>query len=65
MYETEREEGEEFNAFVARQDPRHFEDLLADLAMPVEFSLDTMNHFIDWNRHEPYRVIRGEGECAV
>ena len=35
------------------------------LAMPVEFSLETMNHFIYWNRSDPYKVERGEGECAV
>ncbi len=64
-YQDQREEGELFNAWVARQAPGHFEDLLSDLSLPVEFSLDTMNHFIDWNRSEPYQVIRGEGECAV
>ncbi len=64
-YQDHREEGEEFNDFVGRQPTGHFEELLADLSLPVEFSLDTMNHFIDWNRSEPYQVIRGEGECAV
>jgi sulfite reductase (ferredoxin) len=64
-YQEQRHEGELFNAWVARQAPGHFEDLLSDLSLPVEFSLDTMNHFIDWNRSEPYQVIRGEGECAV
>jgi hypothetical protein len=24
-----------------------------------------MGHFIDWQRKEPFQVIRGEGECAV
>jgi hypothetical protein len=24
-----------------------------------------MSHFIDWQRKEPFQVIRGEGECAV
>jgi hypothetical protein len=24
-----------------------------------------MQHFVDWERHEPYRVVRGEGECAL
>jgi hypothetical protein len=24
-----------------------------------------MSQFIDWNRSEPYKVERGEGECAV
>ena len=49
----------------ARRRPAHFEELLDDLSLPVEFSLENMNHFIDWNRSEPYQVIRGEGECAV
>ena len=33
--------------------------------MPVDFGLETMNTFIDWNRDVPFEVIRGEGECAV
>ena len=33
--------------------------------MPAEFSLETMDQFIDWNRAEPYKVERGEGECAI
>ena len=33
--------------------------------MPVEFGLETMNQFIDWNRSVPFEVQRGEGECAV
>ena len=36
-----------------------------ELAMPIEFSLENMSHFIDWQRKEPFQVIRGEGECAV
>ncbi len=64
-YQEQREDGEEFNDFVGRQPTGHFEELIADLSLPVEFSLETMNHFIDWNRSEPYQVIRGEGECAV
>jgi hypothetical protein len=24
-----------------------------------------MQYFIDWQRKEPFQVIRGEGECAV
>jgi sulfite reductase beta subunit-like hemoprotein len=64
-YQAERADGEEFNPWVARQNAGYFEELFSDLSMPVEFSLETMNHFIDWNRNEPYRVIRGEGECAV
>ncbi len=64
-YEAERTDGEEFNAFVARVGVPSFEARVKDLTLPVEFSLESMNHFIDWNRNEPYKVVRGEGECAV
>jgi len=64
-YEKNRQEGEEFNDFFARTGPEGFEAEVKDLAMPVEFGLETMGHFIDWNRHEPYKVVRGEGECAI
>ncbi len=33
--------------------------------MPVEFNLENISHFIDWERSAPFQVIRGEGECAV
>src|SRR5579859_4621855 len=39
-YEAERQEGEEFNAFVDRVGTSEFETLVKDLTMPVEFSLD-------------------------
>jgi sulfite reductase beta subunit-like hemoprotein len=65
MYEAEREEGEVFNAYAARVGTKAFEDAVRDLALPVEFSLESMNHFIDWDRKVPFQVIRGEGECAV
>jgi sulfite reductase beta subunit-like hemoprotein len=64
-YESEREEGEDFNAFVDRVGQTAFEELVRDLAMPGEFSLETMNQFIDWTKNEPFQVIRGEGECAA
>jgi sulfite reductase (ferredoxin) len=64
-YEAEREDGEFFNAFAERVGTKAFEDAVRDLAMPVEFGLDTMNQFIDWNRKVPFVVQRGEGECAV
>jgi sulfite reductase beta subunit-like hemoprotein len=66
MYEAEREQGETFNAYATRVGTTRFEDeVKADLALPVEFGLDTMNMFLDWDRHQPFQVIRGEGECAV
>ena len=65
FYESERDDGEEFNAFVERVGTDQFEARVKDLSMPVEFSLETLDQFIDWNRSEPYKVERGEGECAV
>jgi sulfite reductase beta subunit-like hemoprotein len=65
MYEAEREEGEVFNDFAERVGQARFEDEVRDLAMPVEFSLQNMNFFMDWQKKEPFEVIRGEGECAV
>jgi len=65
LYERDRNDGEEFNAFAERVGYETLEAEVKELSLPVEFSLDTMNQFIDWNRHEPYKVVRGEGECAV
>ena len=33
--------------------------------MPVTFDVENLMHFVDWERKEPYKVERGEGECAV
>jgi sulfite reductase beta subunit-like hemoprotein len=64
-YEAEREDGEAFNAYAERVGTKSFEDAVRDLAMPVDFGLETMSQFIDWSRKVPFQVIRGEGECAV
>jgi len=65
LYEAERNEGEEFNPFVERVGAEPFEAAVKELTMPAEFSLETMQQFIDWNRSSPYEVVRGEGECAI
>jgi hypothetical protein len=65
MYERDREEGEAFDAFVDRVGTQRFEAEVKDLALPVEFNLENIEQFIDWSRSEPYKVVRGEGECAV
>ncbi|MDP9188298.1 MAG: nitrite/sulfite reductase [Actinomycetota bacterium] len=64
-YEGERTEGEAFNDFVERVGTDSFEELVSELKMPVEFNAENLTQFIDWNRSEPYKVERGEGECAV
>jgi sulfite reductase (ferredoxin) len=65
LYVDQREEGEPFREFARRVGTTTFEDAVRDLAMPVEFGLESMNMFIDWSRNVPFQVIRGEGECAV
>jgi sulfite reductase (ferredoxin) len=65
FYEAERSEGETFNDFADRVGAPEFEQQVKDLAMPAEFSLENMLQFVDWSRSEPYKVERGEGECAV
>jgi len=65
LYEDERADGEEFNAFAERAGAERFEAAIKDLTMPAEFSLETMREFIDWQRSSPYKVERGEGECAI
>jgi sulfite reductase beta subunit-like hemoprotein len=64
-YEASRKDGEEFNDFLERVGAGDLEAQVKDLSMPVDFGLETMNQFIDWNRDVPFEVIRGEGECAV
>jgi sulfite reductase beta subunit-like hemoprotein len=65
LYEAERADGEEFNAFAERAGAERFEAAIKDLTLPAEFSLETMQQFIDWQRSSPYKVERGEGECAI
>ena len=56
MYEAERtDESETFKAYAERVGTIRFEEAVkGDLAMPVEFGLDTMNMFMDWDRNQPY-----------
>jgi sulfite reductase beta subunit-like hemoprotein len=64
-YEAERNDGEEFNAFAERVGAAEFERIAKPMSLPVEFNLENLQEFVDWNRSVPYQVIRGEGECAV
>src|SRR2546423_323719 len=61
LYEAERADGEAFNDYVDRVGTEPFEEAAKDLSLPVEFNLDNLVHFIDWNRKDPYRVNHGDG----
>jgi sulfite reductase beta subunit-like hemoprotein len=65
LYERERHEGEEFNAFFDRVGAPVLEKELADLTLPGEFTDDNKGMFIDWSKLDLYQLQRGEGECAV
>jgi sulfite reductase beta subunit-like hemoprotein len=65
FYESDRADGETFKDFVDRVGAPEFEQRVKDLTMPVEFNLENMNYFIDFNHDAPFEVQRGEGECAV
>jgi sulfite reductase (ferredoxin) len=65
MYESDRNEGEQFNEFAERVGTVAFEERVSDLTMPIEFNVENLMHFVDWDRKDPYKVERGEGECAV
>lgn len=65
LYESERTDGEVFNDFVERVGTARMEEEVKELTLPADFNLDTMQEFIDWNRSDPYKVERGEGECAI
>jgi len=65
LYEKDRLEGEEFNAFASRVGKDYFEDAIKEIALPLELSGDTLDQFIDWTKNIPFVVERGEGECAV
>jgi sulfite reductase (ferredoxin) len=66
MYEAQRSTPTQtFNEYVAEVGPERFQDEVSDLALPIDFSLENMNYFMDWSKNVPFQVVRGEGECAV
>jgi sulfite reductase (ferredoxin) len=65
LYEAERNDGEEFADFSDRVGNEPFEEIARDLALPVEYSEQTEDVFVDWQRSGLFVVERGEGECAL
>lgn len=65
LYEQERNDGEPFADFVERVGTAPFEEAARDLTLPVEYSEETEELFVDWQRSGLFEVVRGEGECAV
>ena len=63
-YQDNRNDGEEFVAFVDRVGPKTFDPLLDEFkdVGPVHKDIEA---YMDWGKEELFQVIRGEGECAV
>ncbi len=66
LYRSEREsEDERFLDFVDRVGPDAFSPLLADLQQVGPLGKETIHVYMDWSKTIPFKVERGEGECAV
>jgi len=63
-YQDNRENGEEFVAFVDRIGPKNFDPLLDEFKEVGPVHQD-INVYMDWGKEELFTVVRGEGECAV
>jgi sulfite reductase beta subunit-like hemoprotein len=63
-YQDNREQGEEFVAFVDRVGPKSFDPLLDEFKEVGPVHQD-IQMYMDWGKEELFTVIRGEGECAV
>jgi sulfite reductase beta subunit-like hemoprotein len=65
FYVEGRNEGEQFNDFVDRVGPKSFGAVLQDLKEVSGLSVETFADYFDWERTTPYKLERGEGECAI
>ena len=65
FYVDNRQEDEKFNDFADRVGPKSFSSVLQDLKEVSGLSVDTFADYFDWDRTTPYKLERGEGECAV
>ena len=65
VYQSQRNEGEAFNAFFDRVGVKPFETAVQDLTITPEFGTGNIQEFVDWEREGLYVLERGEGECAV
>jgi sulfite reductase beta subunit-like hemoprotein len=63
-YVENRQDGEEFVAFIDRVGPKTLDPLLAQFkdVAPIHEDIDV---YMDWGKDELFEVVRGEGECSV
>ncbi len=65
LYLEQRRDGEPFAEFARRVGTGAFESNVKDLTLPVRFSEQSVDMFIDWSRRDPFVVERQAGECAM
>jgi sulfite reductase beta subunit-like hemoprotein len=65
-YLANRNEGEQFDAFIDRFGVDHFEEEFGKLKQEVgPLDRDHIQTYMDWGKTVVYKLERGEGECAV
>ncbi|MDO8611367.1 MAG: nitrite/sulfite reductase [Dehalococcoidia bacterium] len=63
-YQAERQDGERFLDYIDRVGAKYFDPILNEFKEvgPISEEIDT---YFDWGKEELFKVIRGEGECAL
>jgi len=66
LYTAQRKDANEpFNTFVDRVGTAPFEPILAAMKDIGPLNRETIHLYMDWEKTIPYRLERGEGECAM
>ena len=63
-YQAERQEGETFLEYIDRVGPKYFDPLLNEFKEVGRIS-ENIDVYMDWGKEELFKVVRGEGECAL
>ena len=67
FYKENRNDDEEFGAFVSRVGVSTLEPILQQSSVKEvgELNRETIDTYIDWDKTIIYKLERGEGECAI
>ncbi|GIT15672.1 MAG: hypothetical protein CM1200mP37_2530 [Chloroflexota bacterium] len=67
FYKENRNDDEEFGAFVSRVGVSTLEPILQQSSVKEvgELNRETIDTYIDWDKKIIYKLERGEGECAI
>ncbi|MFQ5933788.1 MAG: nitrite/sulfite reductase [Dehalococcoidia bacterium] len=65
FYQEQRQDSEKFNDFVDRVGKEPFEEIAQQYKEVGLMSRETLPTYMDWGKKIPFKVERGEGECAI